>query len=168
MPVAKQNYTFRDAKGNTARFSFYVSGATATLQATAAGNVSSALTPLTNAHLQAGSGPDTRPPSEVVYGTNAEYASVEDKAMFVFQTAAGATHRYQVPAPIAAIFKTDGETIDATNTAVIAFVSAMIANATDANGNAIAFGANGTRLRRKIRRRLNIFVKDSSLSGPAE
>jgi hypothetical protein len=51
---------------------------------------------------------------------------------------------------------------------VVAFVSAVIANATDRNGNAIAFGAFGVRQRRKLQRKLSIFTKDPTLSEPAE
>jgi hypothetical protein len=166
--VAKQSYTFRDAKGNTARVSFYVTGATATLQATAANNIFVTLTPLTNAAFQSSSGPETAAPTEVIYGTNSEYANAEDKAIFTFQAANGSIHRLQVPAPIAAIFQADGETVDPANAAVVAFVAAFIANAVTSAGGAIGFGANGTRIRRKMHRRFSIFTKDPALTGPGE
>jgi hypothetical protein len=168
MAVAKQSFTWRDAKGNTARTSFYVAGANAGAQAVAANNIFVTLGPLTNAAFQSSSGPETAAPIEVVYGGAATYENVEDKATFTFQTASGAIHRYRIPAPVAAIFLADGETVDPANTAVVAFVSAVIANAVDRNGNAIAFGAVGIRQRVKIRRKLTVFTKTPSLSGPDE
>lgn len=163
-----QSLTFRDAKGHTAVFRFRVTGATPAALETSAAAVVTALTPLTNAHLQSANGPYSQDPTEAIYGTNASYASIEDKAVFTFQTGAGAFHRFQVPAPIAAIFLADGETVDHSNTSVTAFTSAMVANAVDNNGNLIAFGATGIRVRRKLRRRTNIFTLDPSLTGPDE
>jgi hypothetical protein len=168
MAVAKQNFTWRDSKGNTARMSFFVNAATAALQAVAANNIFVTIGPLTNAAFQSSSGPETAVPTEVVYGASSVYETVEDKAVFTFQTAAGGIHRFQVPAPLEAIFLADGETVDPANTAVVAFVAAVIANATNRNGNAIAFGANGVRKRVKLRRRLNIFLKNPALTGPDE
>lgn len=161
--------TYRDAKGNTARVSFFVAntGTTAT-QFTAANTVNAAIDALTNAVVQSAIGPATGPRQEVVYGTNATYAGVEDKAIFTFQTSTGDIHRFQIPAPLASIFLADGETVDPTNTAVVAFVSAVVANCVSQNGEAITFGAFGTRIRRKMRRKLTIFIKDPALTGPGE
>jgi hypothetical protein len=69
---------------------------------------------------------------------------------------------------VSAIFQADGETIDPGNALVVAFVAAFVANAVDRNGNAIGFGANGTRIRRRMRRRFTIFTKDPALTGPGE
>jgi len=164
-----EHLTYRDAKGNTGRVSYYVNGALGALAAdTAAQAIATPLDALTNAHLQQAIGPFTSLPTEVIYGANATYGSIEDKAIFTFQTANGTIHRVQVPAPIAAIFLADGETIDTTNTLVVAFVSAYIANAFSRTGVAITFGAQGTRIRRKMHRRANIFVLDPSLVGTEE
>jgi len=161
--------TFRDAKGNTARVSFFVdSGGTAITQHAAAAAVITAMEALSNAIVQAYKGPATNPSIAVVYGANATFASIEDKAIFTFLTADGSTHRYQIPAPLEAIFLADGETVDPSNTAVTAFTSAVVANTVGRTGTAITFGAFGTRIRRKMRRRINIFTKDPSLSGPDE
>jgi len=168
MPVARQNVTFRDAKGNTSRMSFFVDGATAALQATAAVAVITPLQALSNAIISSTSGPATGVPTEVVYGTAADYQSVEDKAIMTFQTSTGDIHRFQVPAPLASIFLADGETVDPANTLVVAYNSAVNANVTDRHGSLLAFGANGTRIRRKMHRRFNIFTKNPSLSGPGE
>lgn len=160
---------YRDAKGNTSRMSFFVDGqVSATAAATAQNAVTVATNALTNAVHQSSIGPKFYAPQEVVYGTNAEYASVEDKAIFTFQTPTGGIHRLQVPAPIAAIFMADGETVDPANTTVVTWVSAVIANVVSRSGEAFAFGAFGTRLRRKMHRKLTIFLKDPALTGPDE
>lgn len=161
--------TWRDAKGNTVRVSYFVaSTGTAITQATAAQNVINTIVPLTNATGAGAIGPLTVPRTEVVYGTNSPYPNVEDKANFTFQDANGSIHRFQVPAPKDTIFLADGETVDPANTDVVAFVAAVIANCVTAEGNAIAFGANGTRIRRKMHRKFNIFTKDPALTGPGE
>jgi hypothetical protein len=165
----KEVVTFRDAKGNTGRVSFFVaSSGTALTQQTAAAAVIDAMFPLSNAIVQAAIGPSTSTRVEVTYGTNSVYASIEDKAIFTFQTATGDIHRFQVPAPVSGIFLADGETVDPANTLVVAFVSAVIADAVSQSGQALAFGAFGTRIRRKMRRRINIFTKNPALSGPDE
>jgi hypothetical protein len=165
----KEVLTYRDAKGNTARVSYYVaSSGTQATQATAAAAVSTSITALSNAVLQAAIGPATSVRQEVVYGTNSEFPTVEDKAVFTFQTADGAIHRFQIPAPQSAIFLSDGETVDPANTAVVTFTSAVIANCVDVHGTVIGFGAFGTRIRRKMHRKLNIFIKNPALSGPGE
>lgn len=166
---ARETVTFRDAKGNTARTSYYVSSTISlTAQNTAANAILTPLIALTNAALAAATGPSTNPALPVTYGTNAAYPSVEDKAIFTFTSAVGSIHRVQVPSPIAAIFLADGETIDPSNTLVTAFVSAYVANAVSRDGVAITFGAFGTRIRRKMHRRFSIFTKNPSLSGPGE
>jgi hypothetical protein len=126
------------------------------------------MVPLSNAVLQSYIGPATQPAQEVVYGTNAVYPAVEDKAIFTFQTATGGIHRLQIPAPKSTIFLADGETVDPANTDVVAFVSAVIANAVTRNGEVIGFGAFGTRIRRKLHRKLTIFVKNPDETGPGE
>src|SRR5215469_8761456 len=142
----KQSLTYRDAKGNTARYSFFVDGGTtANAASSAAGTVIAAIAPLTNAVLQSAVGPSLVVQQEVVYGTNATFASVEDKAVFTFQTATGDIHRTQIPAPVSSIFLADGETVDPANTAVVTYVAAVIANCLSRNNQAIAFGANGIR-----------------------
>lgn len=168
MAAVVEILTWRDAKGNTARTKFYVNGTTLTADDTAARAVFNAMTPISNAHLQAAVGAATISPTEVIYGTNADFPSIEDKAVFTFQTAAGAIHRLSVPAPISSIFLADGETVDQTNTAVVTFTSAVVANCVSQGDQAIAFGGFGIRKRVKNRRKLNMFIKDPTLTGPAE
>lgn len=168
MAVAGQTLTFRDSSGRLARMRYNVNAATAALQFTASAAIKTAILPLTNCAFQSSRGPVTDPPTEVVYGTNADFPSAEDKAVFTFQTAAGAIHRFQVPAPKAAIFQADGQTVDPTNTDVVAFVAAIIANATNTNGAAIAFGGFGVRARRKLQRKQTIFWLNPAETGPDE
>lgn len=163
----KETVTWRDAKGNTARTSFFVANAgTAITEAAASDAITTPLAALTNCVNAGQTGPRTNPKTEVVYGTAATYATVEDKVVFTFQTATGDIHRMQVPAPIEAIFLADGETVDPANTLVVAFSSAFIANAVSQNGEAITFGAFGTRIRRKIHRKGTNFTKNPALTGP--
>lgn len=169
MPIDPQRCTatFRDAKGNTSKITFFVDGSvSANAAATAMSNVLAATTPLTNAVLQSATGPFLVAQQEVVYGTNSTYATIEDKAVFTFQTATGALHRPQIPAPKAALFQADGETIDNSNALVIAYVAEIIADTVTRDGEAIGFGANGTRVRRKTHRRFGNFTKNPALTGP--
>lgn len=166
--AVKETLTWRDSKGFTATSSFYVGGATVANEATAAEAIATAMAAITNAHLQIAKGPYGFSPTEVIYGTNAAFPTVEDKAIFTFQTSTGGIHRYQVPCPLGSIFLADGETVDATNTLVTAFTSAITSNALTASGEGVTFGGFGTRIRRKQRRRANIFTKDPTLTGPEE
>lgn len=167
MGVFTEHLTYRDAKGNTARTTLYTSQTTEGAATTAFGNVVTAMDAITNATLQSAIGAYEISPQPVLYGTNAEYASVEDKAVFTFQTAAGDVHRFKVPAPIAAIFKTDGETVDSANTDVVAYTTAITDAMSNRSGTAIAFFLGGTRTRVKSRKRLNINIKAPDLAGPA-
>lgn len=164
-----ESTTWRDAKGHTSRVSFYVaSTGTVTSEQLAANTVVNSIIPLTNASLQSRKGPGTSVAGVVTYGTNAEFPSIEDKAVFTFADANGGLHRFQIPAPLLAIFLADGETVDLSNTNVVTFTSAVIANAVTRQGVAIGFIVGGTRLRRKQQRKLNIFILDPALTGPAE
>lgn len=164
----RQVEVFRDDKGNIGRASFFVLNDTFTNMATAAGNVRTTLFPLSNAASQRSRGPFSTIEKGAVYGAAASYASVEDKAIFTFETADGSIHRIQVPSPKAAIFRADQETIDGSNALVIAFNTAMLTNATDAFGNPLQGGFGGFRIRRKAHRKLNVFILDPSLNEPAE
>lgn len=164
-----QTVVWRDAKGNTATTRYYVaSGGTLTTQNTAALAIYNAMVPLTNASAQALHGPANAPATEVIYGTNAEFPTVEDKVVFTFQSANGSIHRYQIPAPKSSIFLADGETVDPANTDVVAYTSAVVANAFSRDDIAVTFGGFGIRKRVKLRRKLTIFTKDPTLTGPGE
>lgn len=153
-----QTVTFRDSRGFTSTMKFRVTGATPAALASAAQTVITAIQGITTLALQSKNGPENADPTEVVYPTFAEFGSVEDIAVFTFQTAAGALHRFRIPGPAAAIFLADGKTVDKTNTAVVAYVSAVTSNCVDAAGNGIDFGATGIRKKGHTRRKLGVFT----------
>lgn len=163
--VLRLSYRFRDAKGNTARMRFLFGDATSAAIITDAGTMATALRGVSNCEVslvEAG-GRDT------AYGTQATYGSVEDKARLTFTDALFGLHHFEVPAPKAAIFLADGETVDPSNANVISLVTAfttyIYANVTDTAP--LAF-VGGVRSRRKMHRRLNIFVKNPAETGPGE
>jgi hypothetical protein len=173
MPNAlRQSTIWRDGKGNTAASRFWVSGSgTVATQAAAASAVIVAMNAITGLALQSASGPSTTFAQEAVYPSPVTgYDTAEDKAVFVFQTAAGTRHSYAVPGPLTSIFLADLQTVNPANAGVIAYVGAVIANVTNAHGDAVAFFVGGVRRRGKNRRKLNIFVLTPSLtaSEPAE
>lgn len=169
MATFPEAFTYRDDKGNIARVSVYVTDTTLALSATDMSNLSALITPITNAVLTNAKGPFTTSPAAVGYGANADYEACEDKAVLTFVTSTGALHRYQVPAPKAAIFLADGETVDAANTDVAALVAGVIANKVSSrDGALITAFIGGTRARRKLNRRLNIYTKNPQLTTIAE
>ena len=168
MAAQKQNVTWRDSKGHTARNSFFIDAATPALQAAAAAAVIVAEEAITNAAVQSTSGPSTSSPLPVAYGTTADFPAVEDKAVFTFATGNGSLHRLQVPAPKIAIFEVDTVTVDASQADAAAFITAVIANVFDRSGGAITSFVGGVRTRRKLQRKLTIFTLVPELDEPAE
>lgn len=165
----KEVASYRDSKGRIGRVSYYVaSTGTAITQATAAANVINFLALITNAAQQSARGPATEVAGPVVYGTTADFASVEDKAVLTFSAADGSLHRIQIPAPKIAIFEVDTVTVDAAQTDLANFVTAFLADAVTAAGASITSFIGGVRVRRKLQRKLNIFVKVPELDEPAE
>lgn len=163
--------TFRDAKGNTARVKYNVTGANPTALSTAAQAIFTPLVALSTLAVQTSRGAFTTHLTANTYPSPvAQYPNVEDKAVFTFGTVVGSLHRIKVPGPLASIFLADLETIDPANAAVTAFTTAFTSNALDSDGNGIVFFIGGTRTRVKARKRLNIFVLTPSLtvSEPAE
>lgn len=174
-----QSYTFRDNKQQTARVNMFIlnTGAlTATQLQTNAGNILNDLQGLSNAVLESAKGPFTSVPVAVTAGAAATYETVEDKAQFVFTTATGILHRYDVPAPLAAIFLADGETVDFTNSLVKQFVADMInatfsgtavsagqtAGACSRNAEALSGAVGGIRIRKRLQRKFNIYTRAPS------
>lgn len=102
------------------------------------------------------------------YGTAAVFQSVEDKAVLVFQDGQGALSRFQLPAPKAAVFLADGETVDVVG-AASAFIISMetFCYGRDTDTSPLAF-VGGYRLRRKIIRRTNIWTTNPAETGPDE
>lgn len=157
-------YSFRDAKGQTARIRVLIGGATNAAVLGFAGTLATDLQALSNAHVS--TNVDSVPSH--TYGTNAEFPNVEDKAALTFLSPVGTIHRYQVPAPILAAFDTDGETIiagDAVTAVVANFQSFVYGHPTDTGPLAYV---GGIRQRRPFQRKFNIFTKNTALSAEGE
>jgi|SRR5438105_4476997 len=163
--VVRASYTFRDAKGATARVSLYINqGGGASVPAVSA-QIAAALAGLTNAHV-------TDPmaaPGVVVYGGTGTYQDIEDKAVISLADGFGKLHRYQVPAPLASLFLADGETVDSANAALATLLAVFAGgNIVDRGGTQVAQFVGGVRQRRRVHRKINIFTKNPLLTGPAE
>lgn len=168
-----QTVTFRDAKGQTATFKYYVTSLTAAVAnlATAATAINNALVALSNAAEQSARGPVNTGQLPLTYGASAaQYQDVPQKAVLTFASATGALHRYQVPSPKLVIFKADQQTVDPGQALLAAFKNAFVA--TYAAGDAFASSKDGNQIVSYIggvyraskgpRRRLGITVLDSS------
>lgn len=175
MAVTKYNTTFVDAKGNKARFTFYVSADTAA-RANGYGFTGflPLVDPLTNAQRLGTPGAYGSISLPGEYGTQATYGSIEDKLILTFVSAAGGISRWQIPAPKAAVFLTDQETVNVAQTDVAAFIAYALATGPNgeficnSEGVALAACPGGMRIRRKNQRRLSIFTKNPAETGPAE
>lgn len=163
-----QSITFRDAKGHTSTIKYFVNGATAVALQTNANAIGAAFAALTNCALQSTRGPWSNDPTRTTYGTNADFASVEDKAILTYQDPSGAYHRFRVPAPLKAIFAVDGETVDSTNSLIIALNTAIDGVMVTSDGSEPLLYVGGLRSRTKIRRRANINTKAPDLVQPEE
>lgn len=129
-------------------------------------------------------GPYTSPaqPWSGTFNSSGDYKAVEDKAVFVFQDAAGVVHRYQVPCPLSSIFLADQQTIDVSQAVVKQFLADMLDQTVggtapnaltlhpivSASNYALSFFIGGYRGMRKPQRKFNIFTLNPSLNGPGE
>lgn len=163
-----QSVTFRDNKGHTATFRFYVKGATVGDLQTNANAIGAAFAALSNCAVQSTRGPWSNDPIRVTYGTTAVFASVEDKAVLTYQDPTGGYHRFKVPAPLSALFLADGETVDSTNSLIVALNTAIDGVMVTADGAEPLQFIGGIRTRVKIRRRANINTKAPDLVQPEE
>lgn len=163
-----------DAKGFYAHLRYFVSIDSQNDGSTLNSAVYSALTPLTNCSLNGGMGVGLPPQVPGILGTQADFGSVEDKAVMVFIDAVGQIHRYQVPAPVSSIFLADGMTVDSANVNVLAFADVMINSGAHAyfvssrGQNSLNTFVGGIRIRRRNQRRINIFTRNPEETGPAE
>lgn len=176
-----QSYIFRDAKGQTATLKMYRQAVdTAAHQQSDALAIAGDLLLLTNSASIVSVGVYSSPAAAPLYGANAQFQNVEDKAVFTFTTAAGGIHRYAVPAPLAAVFKADLETVDNTASPVKQFIADMLHAtysgtapttlnaACDRQGNPLTAYVGGIRRRSKFKRKFNIFTLDPTLGGEGE
>jgi hypothetical protein len=159
------SFRFRDAKGNTGRMRFLIGDATQAAILTDAATLIGHVRAISNAEVslvEAGG-------KDLAYGTQAVFGSVEDKARCTFYDSNFNLHHFEVPCPKSAIFMADGETVDPANADVIAFAGDMHTFVySDVNDTAPLTFVGGVRTRRKMHRRLNIFVKNPAETGPGE
>jgi hypothetical protein len=157
--------TFRDAKGNTSRLRVLVGDATSAAVITDIGTLEGHVAAVTNAHT--GTNLDSTP--NTTYGTNATFASVEDGAILTFVGPNGDLHRYKIPAPKSVIFNTDGETVLPSQANIAAVINDFqtFVFGSDIDTAPLTY-VGGTRIRRKQHRKLNIYIKDPTLTEPAE
>lgn len=108
------------------------------------------------AALQAGSNSNLQyatrgaPIVGVTTPTDTLYGSTQDVAVFVFQTAALNQIPLVLPAPVASVFGSGGQTVDPSDPFAAAIIAAAVGNISDVNGNvATAFvsGAKSSRRR---------------------
>lgn len=156
---------FRDVKGNTSKMRVLIGAATTGACITNLGTLEGHVAAATNANV--GTNIDSEP--DFAYGASAMYASVEDGALLTFRGPTGKLHRYKIAAPISANFNTDQETVLASATAIAAVINDFQTFVYgDPEDTAPLVYIGGVRIRRKMHRRLSIFVKDPSLGIPAE
>jgi hypothetical protein len=175
MATYPQTFSFRDAKGQTSTIRMWIVNATDAGAHAAGLAVHNALDALTNASPGPAKGAYNTAPAPNTYGVAAQYANIEDKALLTFQTATGAIHRYQLPAPIVAAFMTDEETVktpdsggDAQQILLDTLVTAMVGNVASRDGVLLNSYIGGIYIRRRFKRKFDIFTKDPSETGPGE
>jgi hypothetical protein len=166
-PTASQWYTFsfRDSRGEVSRMRGLIGDATFSAVEGDAVNGKALLQAVSNAHvyLPAVDGFDR------TYGATAEYETSEDKAVLTFADPAGFLHRFQIPAPLAAGFLADKETVNSAETNMAALITWMSAYLYGRKTDTAALTyIGGVRIRRKTHRKLNIMVKNPALTGPGE
>ena len=165
---------YKDAKGQTGAFRFYVTAANPADLVAVEQGVQTATAAITNALLFSIPGGWDGLEATGELGNTGTYQDITLKANMTFVDTNGAIHRYQIPAPKLAIFEADGVTVDGDQTDVAAWVTAMLfayagpSNVCSRSGHALSNFVGGTLLKRKQRRRLNIFIEDPQLEGPAE
>lgn len=77
----------------------------------------------------------------------AQFQSVRDWAILTFATSVGGLLTITVPAPIAAMFKADLETVDPA--AIAALIAQVISDVVDINGNPVVSYVGGVRVQSK-------------------
>lgn len=167
-----QTFNFRDSRGMTGSVRLWLTSDSATDTNDLITPFITALEALTNAHMTSsrGSAGDT---PEFGYGSDAQYAPIEDKASLTYFTARAQRHTYRIPAPKAAIFMSDEQTVNPANSLVVAFNTAILDTVTsaffsDAQGNPLTGYVGGIRTRSKLRRKFTIFTLNPAESGPGE
>lgn len=172
--VSRVGFSYRDVKGFSQTVRVFVSFDNTADGIALMNSLVAPISGLSNAAFNGGQGIGLAIPSSFLYGANAIFSTIEDKAIFTFGDTSGALHRWQIPAPKDAIFLADGETVDPANGLVVSFVTAFTTAGAGPSfvssraGQQITHFAGGIRIRRRIRRRINIFTLDPTLTGPDE
>lgn len=165
VPISLERMGFRDAKGQTAVVKTWIAGAAdANAQRTAANAVTVAVSNISNCNVISLRGPYDLGPLPIVYGVSGEFDNALDKLMYAFADANGALHRFQIPAPLAAVFLADKQTADQSNALIIALNTAFVTNVVGRQGQPLTTVIGGVRIRRKYPRRPGMLVKDPLLT----
>jgi hypothetical protein len=89
---------------------------------------------------------------------NAEYSSVTDGARFQFADGAGERTSITIPAPLEAMFGSNSNVIDSTQTQAAGVITMMEANAGDLAGTLFNLYKGGAKVGRGVRRRRSLLV----------
>lgn len=108
------------------------------------------------------------------YGSSGNYDNAEDAVVMFWQTTDGTVSKQQIPNPKSNIFLADEMTVDATNSAVAAYIAFMNPGgdptagwvSSTKSGAYFATFLGGLRKRSRTRRKYNIYVKNPELSAP--
>lgn len=135
--------------------------------------IEAALNGITNSTWIAGGGWTNQQEQSWAVTSN-DYDNAEDQAVFTFATQDGALGKISVPNPSDSIFLTDKQTVDPSNANVQAFITALNLNgattsfvAATGGGGIYATWLAGFRKRGKTRRKMNVWIRDPSLTTPA-
>ena len=153
--------TLRDAKNQVSVAKWYATGVGVAFLA-AANALAVAIDTASNCHLDNSTG--NPPLAPVAGGTSGNWIDVEDKGVVVIQTASGALHRFEVPAPVDGFFLPDGETMDGAGVGQD-YGDVIIANAVTKDGVAFVSVVGGYRDRVRTQRKFNIRTRTPQLTG---
>jgi hypothetical protein len=167
LAVAPTSFSFRDFSGRTARLSVNMlvdaTSATQNLQLNVAG-LTTLLQNVSNAHVV----PTIGVPAKVAYGTNAPYGLARIKAELIFQTDAGAWHRFQIPAIKTSVLYADLQTVDPSGTDMANLITDFKDVVCDKNGNLMTEFIGGFVVVKKMPRRSNSIILSPKADTPEE
>jgi len=171
--IARYGYLWRDAQGFTGQTNAYVAGATQTINYGMANDVAVLWPALTNAAIIRWTGALDQILDPNVYGVAADYLSATFRAEMVFNTAEGSLFTIGIPSPKRSIFLPDGETVDASNAAVAAFITQFLTptgggTSVTKSGDVVLQYVIGKLVKRKLRRKETIWSLAPDLTGPGE
>src|SRR5215472_2183568 len=159
--LASNSILYKDSKGQVGGFRFFTFAASPADQTIVVDAIISATNLLTNGAFFSAPGNFAGAPLVGELGTDDTYADITFRC-------------YGIPAPILGKFLSDGTTINAADTDVAAWITAMLtvyagsstvcARSTSPLTNFVG----GFLQKRKQRRRLNAFILNPSETGPAE